>query len=188
MEVEVYRRSANARSGTQPSQPQTQGGTLVLNAGNPGGVGPGWPGTNDVGPTDTSTIGGAGGGGSRSGGTNYQGPRCGDGGVGNVFPQFTAAASPLLPPDGAFAGGGGGGAYRSGNISSSYRGYGGYYPVPLSAESPTRYGAGDGGPSGPNHYGATAAAARTGSGAGGPDYPQNLVGGSGVIVIRYPSN
>ena len=182
----LYRRSANSRQGTQPSQPQTHGGTLALNAGNPGGQGPGWPSTNDVGPTVQSPIGGAGGGGSRSGGTNYQPTRCGDGGVGHVFPQFTNAANPLLPSDGGFAGGGGGGAYRGGQISSSYRGYGGYYPIPLSAESPARYGAGDGAPAGPNHYGVTSGTARTGSGAGGPDYPVNTtVGGSGIVVIRY---
>ena len=170
-------------SATQPGVSQSVGtGTLNFNRGFAGGTGPGWP---SYPPSDGSPYGGAGGGGAGSVGGNY-GSRavCGDGGIGLVFPQFTSAANPLLPPDGGFAGGGGGGAYVNGNISSSYRGFGGYWPAP-AVVSPNRYGAGDGAPSGSNHYGNTSGAARTGSGAGGSDYPNATTGGSGIVVIRY---
>lgn len=172
---------SSAGSGTQPTIGQQGGSGLVaLNTGNAGGPGPGWPG---------SPTGGGGGGGAGSAGQPWTPTRCGDGGVGVEIPGFSSANHPQLAVSGRYGGGGGGGTYSPNDPSR--RGYGGVNPGG-SPGNPAglRYGAGNGGSSGPsgNGYGSESGVQRTGGGAGGPDYPTNVSGGSGVVAIRYLVN
>ena len=115
-----------------------------------------------------------GGGGGGAGGTGYQGNSSGTGGDGGSALASTITGSSVLR-----AGGGGGGAYSGGNNAPVGGGggagngvYGGYY---AGNDATANTGSGGGGSSGPSQY-------HIGGGnAGGGD------GGSGVVILRYPS-
>jgi hypothetical protein len=162
----MYTPSA-AGSATQPGTPQTYGdGTLVYNAGYPGGAGANYP------PGQTS--GGGGGGAGSSGAPEASGAH---GGKGILFPEYTSTQHPNLPSTGGFAGGGGGGSYT---ISQAI--YGGFNPGGPADED---YGAGNGGYPSQPWGNDVSGRENTGGGAGGVYSPNPLVnGGSGIVVIR----
>ena len=176
------------------------GGSRFQGIGNTGGSGGGACGPNVVGPGNQPTanpgisgllqygnpgglgVGGSpfdlGGGGGGAGGAGNGGPTR-SGGVGLQYPQFTGpliGVPTLAPLSGYFAGGGGGGS-RTNN-------------GPLT--QPATGGSGGGGSCGGTKDGTTNSG---GGGAGGvfndnPGGPGSIPGGnggSGIVVIRYPS-
>jgi len=146
-----------------PSSNKGTGNTPPLSPpqGNPGGTG-----AYQNGPRS-----GGGGGGAGAAGDNATDPECGDGGIG-VQVLIAGNPSPIgttgpTPGGGWFAGGGGGGGYSS---TPGTGGAGG--------------GANGGGSSAPD------ATANTGGGGGGANHPNAANGGdggSGIVVVRYPT-
>jgi hypothetical protein len=157
------------------------------NAGTPGQGNPGGSGSAGGNP------GGAGGGGGGAGGAGNSAPGPGNtpGGPGGIGSQLPATFQDPVSRVGASGpgggnywvagGGGGGGAYNGSNTGGTGGGPGGPYA-----------GAGNG--SGRATAPATAASENTGSGGGGgtgpaspPTSPYGLSGGSGIVIIAYPS-
>ncbi len=136
------------------------GGTATSGQGFPGGgvppQGAGW--------TGGSAGGGGAGAKGEDGGVNILG--AGNGGQGLYFPQFASVGG---SPAGWFAGGGG-----AGEVSLSFTATGGFG------------GGGDGGTDTAGQNGV----ANTGGGGGGGGYNglyySGAVGGSGIVIVRYP--
>jgi hypothetical protein len=110
---------------------------------------------------------GAGGGGAGSAGTTSTTNTCGNGGAGLVS---SITGSPVQ-----YAGGGGGGGYNSppGGLGASGGGNGGLFVASASRS----------GTSGLNNTGGGGGA----NTVGGNGWPYGSTGGSGIVVIRYPS-
>lgn len=119
--------------------------------------------------------GGGGGGAGAVGGNATSGTAAGVGGNGSLtYSSWGFATSTGQNVGGVYyyAGGGGGGVYNSSSSSAASGGYG---------------GGGNGSAGSANALG-TAGTANTGGGAGGGNAVGLPAGGSGLIIIRYPSN
>jgi len=158
-------------------------GGLTRNVGSvPGATYYGNPGfrRSSVGP---SGKGGGGGGAGAGGPASTSNSTSHDGGSGQQFPNFTGpliGVTPLAPLSGYFAGGGGGGAADPPGS-------------PSPGTSGGLGGGGNGGPygSGPGNSNAQGTAGTTnsggGGGGGGAFNVRGESGGSGIVVIRYPT-
>jgi len=141
----------------------------------------------------------------------YQAPYCGGGGGGYGGAGATGGGANLIGDGGIgitstitgtstnYAGGGGGGSYQLGPSVSRVANRSGT-TAPSSAQSGTggEYGGGYGALGTPSYYSATDGQANTGAGGGGgalsiPSFPPppandpGAAGGSGIVIIRFPS-
>lgn len=158
------------------------GNNAALSGGSGGGGGNAYSGSLTAGGSGTANQGYAGGGGMTAGGSPYaSGGGGGAGGTGGTAPQNNAGgvggvgvAVAITGSSVFYAGGGGGGSYTAGTVAG---------------------GNGGGGASGNGSNGdqpGTNGTANTGGGAGGSRWNSNSAipsasGGSGVVILRYPS-
>jgi len=151
-------------------------GTPAGTAGGSGTTGQGYPGGTRTYPSDGSTSGG---GGAGEAGGNLVGPSPAKGSYGGngisipwVSPSYGTGG---LTPGRWFGGGGGGATYNSPPRNSGPGGAGGFG------------GGGYGGFFGPGPVQAGSAGnVNTGGGGGGGISTSGSIGGSGIIIIRYP--
>ena len=160
--------------GASQNPPSGPGGSGTTGQGNPGGLG----GSSAPGPVGGGGGGGAGGAGGDGGTTS---PPSGTGGAGGDGSANSITGSPVTRAGG---GGGGGGWYHSG--SPSYAG---------GLAGPGGGGAGGSGNGGGQGGAGTAGTANTGGGGGAGGAPGpgggNSVGasgGSGIVIIAYPTS
>jgi len=174
--------------------------TVTVGAGGPRGTNTSSPGNNSVFNTITSAGGGSG---SRTGRAGGSGGGGGNGGSGPARPGNTPATSPSQGNSGAGNGGGGGGAGGAGVGGGGGRGGFGRASS-ITGTSVLRGGGGggaqtngSGNPGGAGQAGGgngggtpTAGQANTGGGggaSGGSGTKAGQNGGSGVVIVRYPS-